>query len=126
VAQEEGEEYEGEEGAEDGVAPDELGGGAEGEEDDGGSPGAALVSFEAVGEEEEEDSGAEGECGGEGAEGAGEDFGDGVHAAGAEAWEDACGDVDEADERAGRSDEGGDLLGAWSAENPAYANRNRS
>ncbi|GGY31567.1 hypothetical protein GCM10010299_42730 [Streptomyces tanashiensis] len=84
------------------------------------------MALEAVGEEQEEDAGAQGEGGGEGAEGAGEDLGDGVHAAGAEAGEDPGGDVDEADEGAGRADEGGDLLGAGAAENPPHPNRNQS
>ncbi|GAA4993131.1 hypothetical protein GCM10023335_00560 [Streptomyces siamensis] len=73
-----------------------------------------------MGEQQQEHARTERERGGERAEGAGQYLGDGVHAAAPEAREDAGGDVQESDERAGPGDQGGDGFGSRT---PEYAPR---
>ena len=123
VAQQGRQQGQGDQHAHEGVPVGELCDGAGGQECHRGSPGPALAALEAVGEEEQQNAGAEGQGGRERAERAGQDFGDGVHAAVPEAGEDARGDVQDAHQGAGSGDEGGDGLGAWPAQYPAHPAR---
>lgn len=77
------------------------------------------MAAQAVREQQQEDARAEREGGGEGAERAGQDLGDGVHAAVPEAREDARRDVQQPYEGAGTGHEGRYGLGAGAAEHPA-------
>ncbi|GAA1172364.1 hypothetical protein GCM10009654_32000 [Streptomyces hebeiensis] len=78
------------------------------------------MPLEAVGEQQQEDAGAQRQRGGERAERAGQDLGEGVHPAVAETGEDTGGDVDQSDGGAGPADQGGHGLGAGTAQQPAY------
>ena len=89
--------------------------------------GEAVVRLgEAEGEQEQQDTGAEGERGGERAEGSRQHLGEGVHPAVPETGEDACGDVYQADGGAGTADQSRYGFGARSAQEPAGPSRNRT
>ncbi|GAA1311939.1 hypothetical protein GCM10009647_036170 [Streptomyces sanglieri] len=79
-----------------------------------------------MGEQQQQYAGAQRERGGERPEGAGQHLGEGVHPAVPEARENACGDIDQADDGAGGTDQRRYGFGARAAYELAYRARNRS
>ncbi|GGY56238.1 hypothetical protein GCM10010326_58400 [Streptomyces xanthochromogenes] len=77
-------------------------------------------------EEQQQDAGAERHGRREGAEGARKHFADRVEPTVPDAIEDSGRDVQEAHDRAGRTDQLGNRLGARPAEDLSYTSRNRS